>query len=287
MPTEVATRRRYTPEARAEAVRRYVAGEPMSHIAADTGAHPTTLREWVLAAGHAMRPPGGPRIYVLDESAFDADTPEVRYWLGFLSSDGWISLGRVIGLSLTIGDRSHVEAFREFLKATHPISVEPARAFAGGGGNASESVRLVVRSTRLVAALAARGVAPGKASREAIPADLALDRDFWRGMVDADGHLYAGMHYLKRTKRDHLHTEVGMCGTRAVCESFAAFALARVGPTRYGKAPTLTRVKSIWRVKVSGKAAMRMAELLYSNACVALPRKAERAAAFAALASHQ
>ena len=52
--------RKLTDETLATAVRRYVAGEPMTSLCASLGVNPTTLRREVTATGTPLRPPGRP-----------------------------------------------------------------------------------------------------------------------------------------------------------------------------------------------------------------------------------
>lgn len=51
----MAKRRRYTAAEKAEAVRRYVAGEYSTRIARDMGTNHKTILGWTLAAGHVTR----------------------------------------------------------------------------------------------------------------------------------------------------------------------------------------------------------------------------------------
>ncbi len=54
--------RKLTDETLATAMRRYVAGEPMTSLCADLGVNPTTLRRELAASGTPLRRPGRPAI---------------------------------------------------------------------------------------------------------------------------------------------------------------------------------------------------------------------------------
>src|ERR1700686_1372684 len=61
------------------------------------------------------------RIYSFDENIFEKiDSHEKAYWLGFLASDGSI-YNNAIKIGLSFKDFAHLEKFRYFLKADHPI----------------------------------------------------------------------------------------------------------------------------------------------------------------------
>jgi hypothetical protein len=219
----------------------------------------------------------------VDEEAFDRDRPESRYWLGFLLADGYVSQSGIT-LRLADGDRGHVEAFRAFLGSAHAIRIEAASAFGGGPVNGDRrQVTFNATSVRLAASARAHGVRPNKTKTAAVPPALAGDVDFWRGVVDGDGWLCYGRH---RGSATGWEINLGLCGTRAVCEGFATFAAHAVGPPLRAESYAVLPIKSIWRVKLTGYQALRMADLLYTDACIALPRKKAAADAFAALASN-
>lgn len=124
------------------------------------------------------------RQYTLNEAAFDLPiTPEAAYWAGFLMADGFITLNEsrapMIGLDLSVVDRERVEAFRAFLGAEHPITTRKIET--------GDSCRFLVRSQRVIDALAALGIVPGKTNHEKASDVVASSEDFWRGYWDGDG----------------------------------------------------------------------------------------------------
>lgn len=225
-----------------------------------------------------------PRQSRCDVLAFERDNPESRYWLGFLIADGSISRN-TLSLSLTIGDMPHLLAFRDFLKSDHPIRHRIAMGYAGAPvANEQPTVSLAITSIRVCESIRARGLAERKTTTAIVPSRLALDSDFWRGMVDGDGWLCYNR--CRKGGGTGWDINLGLCGTLAICEGFAAFAMNVAGPPPRAKTYSVLPIKSIWRVKLTGYQAIRMADLLYTDARVSLPRKKAMADAFAALASN-
>lgn len=177
------------------------------------------------------------RQYTINEAAFDLPiTPEAAYWAGFLMADGFITMDEqrspTLGLDLSIVDRDHVEAFRDFLCAEHPITTRKMET--------GDSCRLLVRSQRLVDAMDALGIVPGKTNHEKASDIVALNEDFWRGMFDGDGFYHA--------HRDK-YPVVGVCGSIHIVSQWRDFWISR-GASVLNASPH----RSIWEARTNGKA---------------------------------
>lgn len=226
------------------------------------------------------------RRYSLDHGAFERDDPECRYWIGFLLADGWVRFVNrtgIVGLQLAEIDSCHVESFRRFLKTDVPIT---RRSGCSRGYKSGPAVRMDVHSLRLAMSLTRRGVCPKKSHLGSVPADLEDDRDAWRGLVDGDGSLMLNPGGLKKGGITRFRPVLALTGNRTVCGQFADFVRRRVGRRRRGDDNLLLFHTGSWRVAVNGLQALRMAEILYADAAVSLPRKQATADAFAALASN-
>jgi len=181
------------------------------------------------------------RRYNIDERAFVGPlTPERAYWLGFFMADGNVARD-LVQLRLKADDRAHVERFRAFLKSNHPIH------------NLSACVGYFVRNKRLAASLVVRGVTERKSFTARAEPDAATNSNFWRGVVDGNGHLT-----FVRGK----HPRLELCGSKPLMEQFGDFVCA-----------TPKQHKSIWRVVLSGVHAQDVARILYMGCTVALSRK--------------
>lgn len=205
------------------------------------------------------------RKYSLDQHFFDEiDTPVKAYWLGFVAGDGCIA-DRALVVGLAAKDASHLRSLAADLRATNPVRMDMATV----NGKSYPRAKLVLHSWRLVEALAHHGILPRK-SADLQPWDGPADLmpHYWRGLVDADGHIILGPDW-----------ELGLVGTEAVTTAFGVWAKS-VEPLIEAAA---NPHKSIWKFTVGGRVLARtVAQALYGDAVTALSRKAERAAALIA-----
>jgi hypothetical protein len=163
-----------------------------------------------------------------------------------------------IALGLQARDADHVKSFRDFVNGNGPITTVTR--------NRSNYYRF--RSSRIAAALARFGVIPRK-SLNAIAGDqVAMDRNFWRGVVDGDGWL------LNRGR----HARLGLCGgskrlveqflefCRSICSRIGCRVRSRLWVARDG------RVSDVYYANLCAGVA-DVVTVLYGNCTVSLPRK--------------
>lgn len=204
----------------------------------------------------------GSRRYMLNESYFDEITTEAQaYWLGFITADGCVIRSEktfALRIELSERDEAHLARFRDDIGSTRPLTYRIGTAFK------TRLVSASFDSWRLVESLERLGVTPRKtftAEPWDGPADLMPH--YWRGMVDGDGSIY------KLTTR----TEWGLdlTGSRACVEAFAAWAKQISGASA---APRTKKDGGIWMWVATGTYKPQvMAEALYGNATISLPRK--------------
>lgn len=226
------------------------------------------------------------QIYDLNQNAFESDTAEARYWLGFILADGYVaptrSGGWCIEVSLAEQDAGHLEKLRLFLKSNHPIKTHARHGDGGAFPNASARARLAIYSTPLARSLVARGCWPGKTSRAQVPIGMAEDVDFWRGVVDGDGHVSSSVVAARGNKRAHRTYAIGVVGTHEVCAGFLSFAEFKVGrPAQNVKVIDHGNFSS---ARIAGQRAVRLMQAFYSDDVVALDRKSQAAKAIIAMA---
>lgn len=205
------------------------------------------------------------RKYAVNDTFFDRiDRDEKAYWLGFLTSDGYIyssPRGIPCGVSIALSkkDRGHLLKWRRSVGSTHPTySFWNVR-----NGIRHPEVRINIGSMRLVSALLKLGITPAK-SLTIKPCRIAtnLERHYWRGVFDGDGCLHR--------RSDRRRWSLDLSGTWDIVEGFRQFVLwngikTDTIPIRAGK---------IWRFQVSGVALPRqVAKLLYDRATIYLDRK--------------
>lgn len=191
----------------------------------------------------------------INHFAFSAITTETAYWVGFLMADGWISQD-MVNLTLAACDIGHIEKFKSFLCSGHKITnVRNGIAFM-----------LCVRSQKMVSDLSKYGVVPRK-SMTAKVSGLESDLDFWRGVIDGDGTLYA-----YRTPQG-IYPSISLCGSFNLLSQFRDFVI-KISPECVS---SVRPMASIFQFKTVGRHASAVIKVLYGNPGVSLDRKQEKA----------
>lgn len=266
-----------SPEIRAEAVVRYLAGDRPKNIAIALG-----IKDWNIScimrrAGLARNQVdaqqlilsrkewGGNTQYTVTHSAFSNITPDSAYWAGFLMADGFIANNKV-RLGLSIKDMSHLEKFRVFTGSNAPIMEKKAygrvATINGRVIRDNGSAFITVVSGQITRDLAALGVTKRKTFTARASESMEMNRDFWRGAVDGDGTFVGsrGKPYLRL-----LGTEDLMIQFRAFCRSIVKTGI-NVRP-----------VGNIFSLQMSSGVAYAVLKALYQDATTALDRKADKA----------
>lgn len=202
-----------------------------------------------------------PRKYSLDETAFDLLGPESSYWTGFLYADGCVERTTVnsgktfsytLTTSLATADEDHLYALQRFLKTDKPV-----RRYVAGGQYPYS--RLRVSSERMCLRLMELGVVPRKSYEGAgAPTFLRTSDDYWRGVVDGDGHLVLGKHPI-----------LGLTGDVHTVNQFREFCVESGIRTR----ATPRQWNNHYVFTLQGSPCIDAVRLLYSGAALGLPRK--------------
>ena len=205
---------------------------------------------------------GSQRRYTLDREYFDQiDTPEKAYWLGFLTADGGVTgddvHGWCLGLELAEYDVGHLLKFARAMGTDAPVRESRQKC-----------MRIRLNSNRLAASLAALGVTARKSLVVVPPLEklAGLERYYWRGLWDGDGHI------SKRTRR--VKWTIGIVGSRACVDGFAAWACGISGSTatpgdRHPASPMCRQ----WSVTGTRKARLLAEELWLAGHGFGLDRK--------------
>lgn len=152
------------------------------------------------------------RDYSVNHDSFEELDNETKYWIGFLLGDGSINYHKsvdynrnpTIQLKLQNRDIYHIQKFVDFL------------SYDGIIEDSDKQCSLVrVTSKKLVNDIDKHIVTRNKKyEADTKNSDLLTSRDFWRGLVDADGCLYEG-------KNDTY--EIKLTGTKDVCDKFKSY----------------------------------------------------------------
>lgn len=246
-----------TEKQRREVVERYARGETSTRIAAHFGVSGVAILDVLHGRGVAVR-----GRCTVRHDAFDELTPEPAYWCGFLFADGNVYVPKnwnqqpVLSVRVAERDRNQLVKLRNFLGSTHKINEV---------SGSHPACQFRVPSTQLARRLCDLGRYEGP-----IAPELAISRHFWRGVVDGDGSLGC---YPKRPGAAP-SPQFRLCGEQRMLLAFINF-LHTDGTT--GTNLSVRPHKSIYSIGTTGPTAVRIMELLYRDAPVALDRKADTA----------
>lgn len=221
----------------------------------DNGVELRTISESVramLEVDEVMRDKTGRKPkYNLNVSCLGELTDNAAYVLGFFQADGYVSHRRV-SITLQRGDEAILEQIKAFFDTERPLR-QTASPFGAG-------ISLDISSVKLASAFHRWGIKSPKSHIAHVHPDLRFNRHYWRGIVDGDGTLcVAGDD--RRILR--------VVGSEAVCRHFLEYCQAH----HCGLNVNVCRNKGIFSVGLSGREAIHIAYLLYSNAEMYLPRK--------------
>jgi len=150
---------------------------------------------------------GCKRYLPLNKHAFDELTPDALYWLGFLAADGNV-YGNDVSINLKQSDKDHLVKFKEFMGSGHKLSENSAH---------NGSCCIKIPSPHIVERLKYLWIRERKTADYTVNPLLSNSRDFWRGMVDGDGHI--------SSKRNLLT----MCGTMDTISNYVKFVYSNTG----------------------------------------------------------
>ncbi len=208
------------------------------------------------------------RQHSLDEYVFDVLNEQSLYWLGFLLGDGWYKKTKntLTGIEVQLAgkDISHICKLRAFFGSSHRIR----KCLRKRRGKYHPSCVLQIPSPQLASRMSSwLGNPKGIAVKEV----FTKSRHFWRGLVDADGH-------LAKPRRGYTRPLVNLASDRLEhLEMFLRFLKENNVLTQ----DFLIKPDGcIFRVDISGNSAARTLKLLYKDCSVALSRKLKDATAF-------
>lgn len=150
----------------------------------------------------------------LNESYFASiDTEEKAYWLGFLYADGCVSVrtrnGKEKSINLEVGLKESDE--EHLVKLAKSLSYENYKI---SHRERTNSVRIVICSTKLCRDLIDKGCVPNKSLKLQFPDFLPLHLvdHFIRGYIDGDGYVGVRQNKTSQTLR------IGVIGTLSMLE---------------------------------------------------------------------
>ena len=209
------------------------------------------------------------RIYHYNDSFFEKiDTEEKAYWLGFILTDGCVSVRDKWkkDLILTIKDLGHLQKFVKDINGNNKIQTIKRKVKK----HTKIYESLSIRSQKMVDDLITLGITPRKSMTVRIPIlPDCLYPHFWRGVIDGDGTM--GF-YINKKRYNHKSFNIGLVGNKFVVSSFVKYVKKILG-IELNYYPH----KSIFSVKTTNKKAVKISTLLYQHANIFLDRKMELA----------
>jgi hypothetical protein len=241
-----------------DAIRLYGAGNSVHEIGEMLGFRGNLVWSNLRRAGVLMRNnyESSSRRPANDAAFSEPLTEKGRYFIGLLMADGCVQQRSANGFSISLGlcaeDVAMVEALRDFACPTAPIE---HRSIPTGD---SRTVR--VASRQMADDLARYGVVPNKSLTAKASGGVELDRDFWRGVIDGDGHF---------SRHFDGNYSIGLCGSLDILRQFSAYC-STVIPDY---AAPVSGTARIFRTSIYGRKAQMITSALYEGCTIALERK--------------
>lgn len=207
--------------------------------------------------------------YTLKDDVFFGETLDEKssYFLGFIIADGSLSKGY---LSLTVSQKDGyiLKALQELLGMNY--GYRESSIFDKRTEKYYHRSTLAVKSDKLLQSLNSHNVFANKSAEEKLPnIDWMLNRHFWRGLVDGDGHV--------RTPKNKPAALV-LVGSEEIVNGFIQFCDFNVGFITKRKAvPVQHKNKTLYHVQITGDDARNIAEFLYKDSSIHLTRKYNQA----------
>ncbi len=109
-------------------------------------------------------------------------TEDLAYFTGLLITDGWVR-GNRLGIGLKRSDYQSVKKLCAFLGVSH----DSIRTKKNGPNHEDLSI-VEITNAEISQKLSPLGFVRGKKNRF-VHASLSINKDFWRGVIDGDGHI--------------------------------------------------------------------------------------------------
>ncbi len=209
------------------------------------------------------------RLYGIDENVFDELNEFSSYWIGFLMADGNLYINprnsRQIQLSLHERDRKHIEKFKSFLKTDKPIySYVSRRKYDNDVGYVeTPEAKFYINSKTIFEKLEDYGLTVRKSKTANFSNELKMDRHLVRGLFDGDG-------CISVYGQDRV--EISLVGNEHVLKQVSQFINSKIELQS-----KITKNKTIFRIRYSGKSALSVIKFLYSKSNIYLDRKYNKA----------
>ena len=239
----------------------YNSGKSLKNINSISDIGCKTLSKLIKENGYELRNDSEKtRKYYLNQNSFDVLNEESVYWIGFIMGDG--SIGKtgkefaVLTIALNSKDVSHLEKFKKFINTDKPLHFQKNH----------NTYSITINSKYICDRLYSFGIINRKSynatEKKNIPENL--EKHYWRGLIDADGHLRYDKKYDK--------WYIGLTGSYTLCSQFFEYITKKL----CFKSKIVVRQVSEngYRVEFGGKKLpLKIIECLYCDSNIYLDRK--------------
>ena len=153
--------------------------------------------------------------FSINENAFlDQEEPECAYFYGWLLTDGCLretKYAHTVTIQIQKGDISVLPSLEAYLGLSRRVKTRDR--FDKRTGNTYSSCNMQFQYAPITDRLMDVGLEPRKSLNEVCPKEFLLNRDFWRGVLEGDGHLPKLGGYNK----------IQICGSEELCRQWADY----------------------------------------------------------------
>jgi len=198
-----------------------------------------TVKTWNVVNGHTRSCGCVTKKSIdLNSRIFQFSNEESLYWAGFIAADGCIC-NRSLSIALKESDFGHLLKFKKWINGGQSITKD----------HKAKTVCFAVSHKMIGPDLIKYGVVPRKSLIYSPPPECVGSLDFWRGMIDGDGHIAKDGRGM-----------IQLCGTKATCDAFGSFVRSFCGATSKSRAH-----HNIFIINFYGKYAIQIMQKLYGN----------------------
>ena len=263
-----------------EAIALYKSGKTIKSICSDLHLDGSVVRRFLIDDGplrtraEAIRS-GKSDAKIYDE-ILDELTPDSLYWIGFLYADGHIEKEPRKRISLTISnkDEMHLKKYCKFFgeglqirDVTDPNAKAPRQVNFDG-----KYLRVGFSSKGIYDRLLNLGFTNNKTLNLIPDNELKNSRDFWRGVIDGDGHVC--MTGDTRANGKYNYACVGLSGTEDTLIGFLKFVKDNGIETEVS--PYKDKKRNVWKLDIHNIKALKILDLLYKDSTTYLERKYQK-----------
>ena len=202
------------------------------------------------------------RLYSVNQNFFDViDTEEKAYFLGLIYADGCVHK-RSLSIALKRSDKHMIEQFKQAIESEHPI--KDNLVGAGKTDKKYKQSNIFITHKHLAKRLKELGIVARRGKIEKCVSQIPdhLIHHWARGLVDGDGSWHAA-------------PGMSVCGEKSLLEFVRSTFAENIGTNPELKIHKHKSAK-IWYLVYGGRQqGLKIAEWLYNDATMWLPRKKE------------